>query len=222
MHQALGKIVFAGAAVASPARDTLICQVWRDKAAAICAEKRRKAAAKKAGKPEPKGPQANFNKSMLQDNRLADFMKGVSPEKTIGILDRAADTVRPLADLAKASGTTAAGVATAAAALAVTTTWSGLAARWTAGTIGGKGMCSGINSRIRGQFGKGFTGVHADATLADGTPIEIKGPGDPEDLKQQAKELKCSPTGKLILINHESCDNEGDAAICTKGGSCKA
>jgi len=45
-------------------------------------------------------------------------------------------------------------------AAAVVESWERLATRYrgTGKAISGKGMCSGLNSRIRGQFGKGMTG----------------------------------------------------------------
>ena len=188
-----------------PTPENEICKAWRAEAEEWC-----------KGGTRPNEKQRNFNKrfydNLKQNN--PNLSSQFSPEVPVGIIDRASGSVSQVMHQLTAAGDPR--------AAAVMTSWAALAARYggVGKAISGKGMCSGLNSRIRGQFGKGSTGLHADGALKDGTSVEIKGPGDSERTNQFANEKKCSKNGELLIIDHEACDPEGD--ITTPGGNCKA
>lgn len=205
MPQSTGKVAHAGAKIIRPSPKSPLCKTWREEAEAWC----------KGGK-KPGERQRNFNKRFydnLKDNNPNLYNK-FDPEIPVGIIDKSTgDVVHVMHDLSAAGDPRAA---------AVMATWGALATRYrgVGKAVAGKGMCSGLNARIRGQFGKNYTGLHADGRLKNGTNVEIKGPGDSERPNQFENEKKCSKSGKVLVIDHEACDPHGD--ITTPGGNCKA
>jgi hypothetical protein len=212
--QSAGTLVSFGAGVYRPAEDSEMCKAWREEAIAWCPpnDKNKKKGEKK---------NRNFNKRFFENlkKKVPDIDTQLGPEQPIGLLvkgDEAKTLVGAFKDM------TGKGDPRAAAVAAVVAGWSALAPRiWGVGKyITGKSMCSALNRKISSLFGSGVTGLHADGMLADGTAVEIKGPGDAEQ-PNQFKNLKdCSKNGKVLIIDHEACDPGG--AICTPQGRCKA
>ncbi len=223
MPQAVGAVVNAGAGVYRPTEQNDLCKSWREEATKWCDETNK-------GK-KPRG--RNFNKRFYEnlENRNPNMFNQFDPEIPVGI-QNAAGAVTPMHQLLAAGSTAANNVMLSWCALGLRylgatagmpttyTDFSGVTQKLKHKPISGKGMCSGLNSRIRGQFGSGHTGVHADGQLRDGTNVEIKGPGDKEKPGQFQKEKDCAPNGKVLVIDHEACDPNGD--ITTPGGACKS
>jgi hypothetical protein len=190
-----------------PSVDNDICKAWVAEAKEWCPQPK-----KRPGEKQP-----NFNKRLYdrlkQDN--PDLYKQFDPEVPVGLKPTGTDTVTVLMkDLLAADPPDP-------RAVALMVNWKALAARYggVGDPIAGKGMCSGLNSRIRGLFGKGTSGVHADGVLKDGTSVEIKAPKDKEKTNQFSNEKKCSKNGELLVIDHKACDPDGK--ITTPSGDCK-
>lgn len=190
-----------------PTPENELCKSWREEAEAWCP-----APTKRPGEKQP-----SFNKRFYDNlkQKNPDLYKQFDPEVPVGLKPTGTDTVTVL--MKDLLGATPADPR----ALALMVNWAALAVRY--GGVGdpvtGKGMCSGLNSRIRGLFGKGTSGVHADGVLKDGTSVEIKAPNDKEKSNQFANEKKCSKNGELLVIDHKACDPEG--TITTPSGACK-
>jgi len=184
--------------------DNELCKSWREEAKRWCGSKAL----------DPGETQRGFNKRFNNNlsNKNPSLANQFDPEIPIGVVQGGTLTVIEQAAANAASPAHA-------AANALLTTWVGLGCRWLEGTIGGKGMCSGLNQRIKGLFGKGAQGIHADGLLRDGTAVEIKGPGDSPGDGQFDKMQKCAKNGKLLVIDGEACDPNND--ILTPSGGCK-
>ena len=195
----------AGAGVYRPTVDNDLCESWREEAKRIC----------NTGKTDldPGETQRNFNKRFYNNlnNRNPGMANQFDPEILVGVQQGGTLTV-----LEQAAANPSAAFHAEANALILT--WVGLGCQYLEGGIGGKGMCSALNQRVKGLFGAGASPIHADGMLRDGTAVEIKGPGDKPGDGQFDKEQKCAKNGKLLVIDGKACDPNNE--ILTPSGGC--
>ncbi len=218
--QSLGTLVSGMANVYEANHDGPYCQAWREEAEAIC-----KARSENDGQ-----PQQNFNKNFYDNLEKKGLANDIKPEFPLAAESPTTGEVFDLQVLAQQGDVRALNVLQTALKLgerylgrvSETTTYLdylGKSQTQKAKPLAGKGMCSGVNSRIRGQFGGNFRGFHSDGVMSDGTVVEIKGPNDPRDPDQLRKQQKFAENGEVLIIDGQACANPTDHV--TEAGNCK-
>jgi hypothetical protein len=191
-----GTVMSAGAGVISPGSDSLLCQAFNEAVEAWCDPERVK-----------NGTEFNdyfFAALENQGPEGAALAQSIAREvpilvnKTTGIvqtLEAAAETNPVAAGLAETIETFMPAGSVAAAKAWKAFRWRSLLQSWR-------------------TPGKGGSLKFPDG-MADGTPIEIKGPGDTYREGQVEDYKKVSTSGNLTEISCESCGND-----CNEGNKC--
>lgn len=194
-----GTIMSGGAGGTSPGSESVMCKAFNEAVEAWCDPEREKG----------KGKTFNdyyFDALKGQGDAGKALVADITREAPILVNARTARTLEAAGQLSGSAGKAARGLAKSLDGLRAMAElgekswsafrWESLIASWRA---------KGLRGRLR----------FPDGMMPDGTPIEIKGPGDTPRKNQFRDYKRASPNGEAMEISCESCGND-----CASGNKC--